>query len=160
MRKIVQNGLLLCLICLFNHSTFASAIEGLPSINAGVPFFYYNDLQKAADWYEHKLGLKKVAHKEWVIIFELTPTSQIGLVNASGGSLEPTDNKGALLSIETNELEAWYERLKSVEGINMIHGIEIGAGGMIEEFRMTDPGGYVIEFFRWKLAPDERMTGS
>jgi catechol 2,3-dioxygenase-like lactoylglutathione lyase family enzyme len=121
-----------------------------PSIAGGVPFFYYNDLNAAANWYENKLGLKRVTDEEWVVIFELTDTSYLGLVNASGGSLKPTENKGALLSIETAELEAWYEKLKDVEGINMIHGIEEGADGMIDEFRMTDPGGYVIEFFRWR----------
>jgi len=121
-----------------------------PSIAAGVPFFYYNDLNAAANWYENKLGLKKVTEEEWVVIFELTDTAYIGLVNASGGSLKPTADKGVLLSIETAELEAWYEKLKDIEGINMIHGIEEGADGMIDEFRMTDPGGYIIEFFRWR----------
>ena len=121
-----------------------------PSIAGGVPFFYYHDLPAAADWYQNKLGLKPVTEEDWVVIFELTPTSFIGLVNASGGSLRPTADKGALLSIETAELEAWWEKLKNVEGINMIHGIEVGANGMIQEFRMYDPEGYIIEFFRWQ----------
>jgi hypothetical protein len=155
--RFVKTGLLLGLILFFNHSAIAGNGSKTPSIIAGVPFFYYQDLQVAADWYENKLGLKKVANKEWVVIFELIPGSQIGLVNASGGSLKPISEKGALLSIETEELEAWYERLKNVEGINMIHGIEVGAKGMIEEFRMTDPGGYIIEFFRWKLSPEQRI---
>ena len=126
-----------------------------PSIAGGVPFFYYNDLNAAANWYENKIGLKKVTEEEWVVIFELTDTSYLGLVNASGGSLKPTGGKGAVLSIETAELEAWYEKLKDVEGINMIHGIEEGADGMIDEFRMTDPGGYIIEFFRWRSHREE-----
>ena len=46
-----------------------------PSIAAGVPFFYYNDLNAAANWYENKIGLKKVTEEEWVVIFELTDTS-------------------------------------------------------------------------------------
>lgn len=138
----------------------ASVAEELPPITAGVPFFYYADLPTAADWYEHKLGLKKVANKDWVVIFALNDHSQIGLVNASGGSLVPTENKGALLSIETQALEQWYERLSGVDGINMIHGIESGAGGMIEEFRMRDPGGYIVEFFRWNLSPEERMSAN
>ncbi len=121
-----------------------------PSIAGGVPFFYYNDLNEAADWYENKLGLNKVTQEDWVVIFELTDTSYVGLVNATGGTLQPTENKGALLSIETAELEAWYEKLKDVEGINMIHGIEGSEDGWIEEFRMIDPGGYVVEFFRWR----------
>lgn len=127
-----------------------SADHSKPSIANGVPFFYYDDLAAAASWYEHKIGLKKVTSEPWVVIFELTDTSQLGLVNATGGSLRPTENKGVVLSIETAELEAWYEKLKNVEGINMIHGIEAGADGMIEEFRMTDPGGYIVEFFRWR----------
>ena len=121
-----------------------------PSIAGGVPFFYYNDLKVAAAWYKNKLGLKPLTEEDWVVIFELTPTSFLGLVNASGGSLRPTANKAALLSIETAELEAWWEKLKDVEGIDMIHGIEDGGEGMIEEFRMNDPEGYIIEFFRWR----------
>lgn len=134
-----------------------AAEDAHPSIAAGVPFFYYQDLPAAADWYKNKLGLKALTEEDWVVIIELTPTSFIGLVNASGGSLRPTADKGALLSIETAELEAWWDKLKDVEGIDMIHGIETGAGGMIEEFRMNDPEGYIVEFFRWsKSRPEAR----
>jgi catechol 2,3-dioxygenase-like lactoylglutathione lyase family enzyme len=69
-----------------------------PRIDAGVPFFYYSDLNQAADWYENKLGLKKIADEDWVVIFALNPYSQIGLVDATGGSLRPIEDKGALLS--------------------------------------------------------------
>ncbi len=133
----------------------ASQQHHAPSIASGIPFFYYSDLPEAAEWYEKKLGLSKATEEEWVVIFELTDTSYLGLVNASGGSLSPTESKGVVLSIETVELEAWYEKLKDVDGINMIHGIEEGAAGMIDEFRMTDPGGYIVEFFRWRSHRDE-----
>ncbi len=128
----------------------SAAQHANPSIAGGVPFFYYSDLDEAADWYENKLGLETVTKEDWVVILKLTDTSYLGLVNATGGSLKPTENKGAMLSIETAELEAWYEKLKDVDGINMIHGIEGSEDGWIEEFRMTDPGGYIIEFFRWR----------
>lgn len=97
-----------------------------------------------------KLGFKKLTDEDWVVIFKITDTSYIGLVNATGGSLKPTAEKGALLSIETAELESWYEKLDAIDGIHMIHGIERSDDGMIEEFRMTDPGGYIVEFFRWR----------
>lgn len=122
-------------------------------IGGGVPFFYYHDLSAAVDWYEHKLGLRKVANEGWVAIMEITPTSFIGLVNATGGTLQPAMKKGALLSIETPDLEAWYARLAATAGSNITQGIEIGAKGKIEEFRMQDPGGYVVEFFRWRDRP-------
>ena len=122
-------------------------------ISAGVPFFYYQDLTVAADWYEHTLGLRKVADEGWVAIIEITPTSFIGLVNATDGTLRPTAEKNVLLSIETPDLEAWHEKLTATPGSNITQNIEIGAKGKIEEFRMQDPGGYVVEFFRWRDRP-------
>lgn len=151
----VTVALLIALVTV--QPSIASDGDTPPPITGGVPFFYYNDLKAAADWYENQLGLKKVAEKNWVVVFELTPSSYIGLVNASGGSMVPTEKKGALLSIEAQELEAWYEYLKDKPGVELIHGIEEGASGMIEEFRMEDPGGYIVEFFRWKLTPEQRL---
>lgn len=119
-------------------------------IAGGVPFFYYQDLAAAANWYEHELGLRRVADEGWVVIIEITPTSFIGLVNASDGTLRPIEEKGALLSIETPDLEAWYARLKESPNSNITQGIKIGAKGKIEEFRLEDPGGYAVEFFRWR----------
>jgi catechol 2,3-dioxygenase-like lactoylglutathione lyase family enzyme len=145
----------LMLISVLMNVTVLASESVNPSIASGVPFFYYHDLQGAADWYENKLGLKIVTNESWVVIFELTPSSHLGLVSASGGSLKPTKNKGALLSIETADLEGWWDKLKDTEGINMIHGIESGAKGMIEEFRMYDPEGYIVEFFRWHSSREE-----
>ncbi|MEJ8566200.1 VOC family protein [Elongatibacter sediminis] len=142
-------SILLSLLLLLFVQSASAADDSAPEITAGVPFFYYTDLPEAVDWYKNKLGLEALVEDDWVVIIRITDSSYLGLVNASGGSLVPTDNKGALLSIETPELEGWWDRLKDVEGINMIHGIEVGGGGMIEEFRMTDPGGYIVEFYRW-----------
>ena len=130
--------------------TTVAADEGHPSIAGGVPFFYYSDLQAAADWYRNVLGLKPVTEEDWVVIFELTADSYIGLVNATGGALKPIEDKGALLSIDTAELEAWWDKVKDVEGIEIKNGIITGADGMIEQFSLYDPGGYIVEFFRWK----------
>lgn len=129
---------------------FASQPHANPSVAAGVTFFYYDDLDEAADWYENKLGLNKLTDEGWVVIFELTESSHLGLVNASDGTLKPTENKGAMFSIDTADLEAWYEKLKDVDEINMRQGMQESTNGMIEVFSVTDPGGYIIEFFRWR----------
>ncbi len=129
---------------------FASQPHANPSVAAGVTFFYYDDLDEAADWYENKLGFETTTKEDWVVLLKLTDASYLGLVNATEGSLKPTENKGAMLSIETAELEAWYEKLKDVDGINMRQGMQESTNGMIEVFSVTDPGGYIIEFFRWR----------
>lgn len=150
--KVATALLALSFLSLIGCDTKSQDQETL-RIAGGVPFFYYQDLAKAADWYEHELGFRKVADEGWVVIIEITPTSFIGLVNASDGTLRPMEAKGALLSIETPDLEAWYEQLAAKPGSNITQDIEIGAKGVIDEFRLEDPGGYVVEFFRWRDRP-------
>jgi predicted enzyme related to lactoylglutathione lyase len=145
-KSFITLGLVLNL--LFFTQAYAEQ-DSHPSIAGLVPFFYYSDLKEAADWYENTFGFKKLTDEGWVVIFETTDTSYIGMVNATGGTLKPTEDKGVLLSIETAELEAWYEKLSATEGSNIIQGIKNNDNGLIEEFRLVDPGGYIIEFFRW-----------
>ena len=110
--------------------TVIAADDGHPAVTGSLPFFYYNDLPAAADWYRNKLGLKPLTEEDWVVIFELNDSSYIGLVKAGSGLLKPTEDKGAIFSIDTPELEAWWDRLKDMEGINIKNGIRTGADGM------------------------------
>ena len=130
--------------------TVIAADDGHPGVAASLPFFYYNDLPGAVDWYRNKLGLKPLTEEDWVVIFELNPSSYFGLVKAGSGLLKPTEDKGAIFSIDTPDLEAWWDRLKDMEGINIKNGIRTGADGMIDSFSVYDPEGYIVEFFRWK----------
>ncbi len=141
-------GLVTCTASL--STTVFAADDGHPVVTRSLPFFYYNDLPAAADWYRNKLGLKPLTEEDWVVIFELNESSCIGLVKAGSGLLKPTEDKGAIFSIDTPELEAWWDRLKDMEGINIKNGIRTGADGMIESFSVYDPEGYIVEFFRWK----------
>ena len=56
------------------------------------------------------------------------------------GALRPIEEKGALLSIDTAELEAWWDKVKDAPGIEIKNGIITGADGMIEQFSLYDPG--------------------
>ncbi len=133
-----------------SQATVLAADDGHPAVTGSLPFFYYNDLPAAADWYRNKLGLKPLTEEDWVVIFELNASSYIGLVKTGSGLLEPTEDKGAIFSIDTPELEAWWDRLKDMEDIDIKNGIRTGSDGMIESFSVYDPEGYIVEFFRWK----------
>lgn len=134
-------------------SPAAAISASIPDISAEVPFFYYNHLDAAKDWYEHKLGLKKVADHGWFAVFKVAPHAYLGLINATEGSLKPVPDKGVLLSISTNNLEAWYKRLKGVKGMEFATDLHIAAKGLVEEFSVRDPEGYLVEFFHWKSDP-------
>ena len=64
-----------------------------------------------------------------------------------------------MLSVETDALEAWYARLVGARGTRWYQrdrgskaAPSISQHKDIEEFRVVDPGGYIIEFYRWKPA--------
>ena len=45
-------------------------------------FFYYNNLEKAADFYKNIMRFELVMEKEWVKIFRIKENAHLGLVNS------------------------------------------------------------------------------
>jgi catechol 2,3-dioxygenase-like lactoylglutathione lyase family enzyme len=120
-----------------------------PSITGVLTLFYYRDLAAARNWYENRLGFERTMDIEGGVIFRIHEHSHIALVAGDFGSQRPIGgrNKGAMLSIQTDQLEAWYRRFAGVEGTES--GICVGAGGRTREFKIYDPEGYSLEFFEW-----------
>lgn len=126
-----------------------------PRIAGAVSFFYYHDLDAAVRWYETCLGLGKRFDDGWVVIFELARGGYIGLVDAANGALKPQadQDKGAIIALETPDLEDWYQRLRDDGGVTILEPPASGSKGLTEQFKVLDPGGYIVEFFRWRQLP-------
>jgi catechol 2,3-dioxygenase-like lactoylglutathione lyase family enzyme len=127
--------------------TPAKEEQRLPSVTAIAPNFYYHDLQKAKEWYVDKLGFRPVFVDDWLVMVEVAPGMEIALVDGVSGSLKP--------------VEEWFEHVSRLEGVEWFQytaddaAADQPARGIrehetIEEFRILDPGGYIIEFYRWK----------
>ena len=144
---------LLCLFVLFNGKVLAE--ENLPATHGMMTFFYYDRHAEAVDFYTNTLGFKEVFNDGWLVIVESAPGSRIALANSEKGSMKPVKNKGALIAVETEELEAWFELLKG-RGVEFISGWE--DGDYVAQFRIYDPGGYIVEFVRWKQKYRERFS--
>ncbi len=119
-----------------------------PAINGVHTMFYYENLPRATEWYD-RIGFENVLRLEFVSIFRLSSSSYLSLVDGHHGSQRPVKKKGAILSIETTDLEGWHRHLftKDVEGVGV--GLDIGCGGRTVEFKLIDPEGYTLEFFQW-----------
>ncbi|MDG1986606.1 MAG: hypothetical protein P8J18_01380 [Halieaceae bacterium] len=50
------------------------------SIKENIVMLYYKDLAAVEPFYEDTLGLKKTFNQDWSKIYQLTPTSFIGLI--------------------------------------------------------------------------------
>lgn len=129
-----------------------------PPVTAVVTNFYYQDLAAARKWYTQDLGFPVIYDDGWVVIVEAGPGMQIALVDAAKGALKAVKDKGAMLAIETKHLEDWYDYVRAIPGIEWYpyngedpqhfqHGIR--QHGDYAEFRVLDPGGYIVEFYRW-----------
>lgn len=122
-----------------------------PDIAGAITFFYYDDLDAAVRWYRDVIGFEPYLVQDWLVLMRVGPGHSLGLVDAVSGSQRPIQglNKGATLSIETQELEQWHSRLKAAGSAGLDDGFQPGCRGRTTEFRVRDPGGYFVEFFRW-----------
>ena len=158
-RNVLRSGCWI-LISAFTWPVFArQPVRTPPPVNAVVTNFYYNNLPAAKEWYVDEMGFPVIYDDGWVVIVEVGKGMQIALVDASRGALKAVKNKGAMLAIETGALEQWHDYVSKIGGIEWYpyngedprhfkHGIR--THGDYEEFRVLDPGGYIIEFYRWK----------
>jgi predicted enzyme related to lactoylglutathione lyase len=116
-----------------------------------ITFFYYRDLERAAAFYRDVIGLPARMDSDWCVLLEIAPNVQLGLVNAQAGSQRPIlgPHKGAILSLEVDDLEARLARLKRLGGASLKTRIVEGCCGRTREFKIRDPEGYTVEFFTW-----------
>lgn len=126
----------------------------VPAYDGAITFFYYEQLEPAVRWYRDVIGFQPVMIEDWMALFQITPGHRLGLVGSAEGSQYPVAgaNKGTMLSIETDRLEEWHQRLQSAAVQALDQGFQPGCRGRTVEFRVRDPGGYYLEFFRW-VAP-------
>ncbi len=124
-----------------------------PAIARGLVFFYYDDLPAAVAWYRRVLAPRCLMELDWVVILSIGPGNfTLGLVDSKRGILRAGEDKSALLSVETQALESWLERISALAPESIAQGIGSGGHGLVDQFIVRDPGGYLVEFFRWKKA--------
>jgi catechol 2,3-dioxygenase-like lactoylglutathione lyase family enzyme len=124
--------------------------ENRPPVKGQATFLYYDDLEGAARFYGDVLGLEKTFALDWVQIFEVSPGSSIGLVNATRGAHRPSAEKPVMVSlvVAPDELDRWYAYLKG-KGVDVGAPPQTGADGNIRAFSFKDPEGYTLEVFAW-----------
>ncbi len=125
--------------------------SGLPPFIGEVTFLYFNDVDKAADFYGNTLRLTKTFDAGWVRIFTIAPSSSVALVDAAKGAHRASEDKPVTLAMvvsDGKDVDRWYEYLKT-RGVS-IHMPPFDAPSVnVREFRFTDPEGYTLEIFAW-----------
>jgi catechol 2,3-dioxygenase-like lactoylglutathione lyase family enzyme len=133
----------------------SALLSAAPSrdIIANNAFFYYADLPGAWRFYTEKLGLETVADYGFAKILQVADTSYLILVDATKGMHSAAEPKTVAMALVTDELEPWFERLKSL-GVPMRNELTVEPGRPHDGFVAVDPEGYFLEFERFNPHPE------
>lgn len=115
-----------------------------PEAKGLLTFFYYKDLDKAAEFYEKIMGFELVQDQQWAKIFKVQENSYMGCVDGNVGYHKYSDTKPVMLTVIVDDPDAWYEHFKenNIETLNEPHDDkELN----LRIFLLEDPEGYVIE---------------
>lgn len=124
-------------------------------MNETITFFYYEDIDAVAPFYDQILRLERTMDEDWVKIFRITATSSVGLVQEGRGFHSVSEAKPAMLSIVTDDVDHWYEVLVASNAVirSKLRPADDDAdssGAPVRGFVIEDPGGYTLEFFSWQ----------
>ena len=118
-------------------------------IEASNLFLYYNDLEKASDFYSNTLGMEEIADYEMAKIFRISSESYLVLVDAERGMHDADEPKTVALALITDQLDEWYDYIKTKD-IEIKYDYKPKEGGAHDGFVIYDPEGYLLEFERFK----------
>ena len=122
-----------------------------PRIASQVTFLYFNELDKAAAFYAKNVGLRLTFDGGWVKIFEISPSSSVGLVDATHGAHRPATEKPVMVSMVMStpaEVDRWYAQLKS-QGVQIPKPPVNSDKVAVRAFEFKDPEGHSLEVFAW-----------
>ena len=122
-----------------------------PAAVGQVTFLYFNDLDKAASFYVKTLGLRVTFDGGWVRIVSLSPTSSVGLVDATHGAHKPAAEKPVMVSLVMDtpkQVDEWFAHLKA-QGVTIPEPPSDSDRVPVRAFGFKDPEGHSLEVFAW-----------
>ena len=112
-------------------------------MNGQISWVYTEDLEATACFYAEVLGFDCCREETNARIFDVGCGASIGVCEAFADRV--VEPRGGMISIVTDDVDAWYSKLKSA-------GTSIDAPPRhleqfgIYTFFVNDPNGYIIEF--------------
>lgn len=126
------------------------------SVQANLVFLYYRGLPAAARFYEEIVGLDRLVDQGFCFIYQVSPTSFVGLVDESQGLHRASEAKSVTLSFITEEIDAWYAHL-TAHGVAIHRPLADATRHPTRGFVALDPEGYFLEFERFQDHPQNAL---
>jgi catechol 2,3-dioxygenase-like lactoylglutathione lyase family enzyme len=122
-----------------------------PAIDEQVTFIYTTDLERSADFYERVLRLRLALDQGGCRIYHVAGGAYIGVCQRAAGDIQPPslDKHSVILTLVTEEVDAWYERLAG-HGVAFEARPRLNAEYGIYHVFLRDPNGYLLEIQRFE----------
>ena len=132
-------------------SSAAGQRSAVPDVHDQVTFLYYADLLEPRRFYGEVLGMPRYYETPWVTLYRSSPGATIGIVKRTHDSMSADTKRDAVMvSIVTNDVNAWYQRLKRGGRVRFEKDLYDHPDVPIRAFLIRDPAGYSVEFFQWR----------
>jgi len=115
------------------------------SVQANIVFLYYKDIPRAQRFYEDVLGLRLTVDQGFAKIYQVSPTSFVGLVDESQGLHRASEQKPVTLSFVVDRVDDWHAWLQA-KGVTIRHPVRDATRHPTRGFVALDPEGYFLEF--------------
>ena len=121
-------------------------------VQANIVWLYYKDVPKAQRFYEDVLGLALMVDQGFAKVYQVSPTSFIGLVDEAQGLHRASDTKPVTVSFVTEQIDEWYQYLQG-KGVKIRSPLGDATRHPTRGFVALDPEGYFLEFERFLDQP-------
>jgi len=112
--------------------------------HAQITLLYFRNVEKAYHFYEEVLCLTLRIDQGYGRIYQVSGNALLGVMDEKRGFLQSGSGKSVMISLITDEVDEWYERLQE-KGVKLLSKPltkeEIG----IRSFLFEDPEGYILE---------------
>ena len=122
------------------------------SLEGTLTLFYYDNLEKAFNFYHDVIGFEFVADFGYVKIFKVLDGALLGLVDGELGSHRTSPSKPVRLVVMVKDIDAWFRRVKA-GGVDTFEPEPFtGVKMKLKGFTFEDTEGYTVEMVQY-LSP-------
>jgi catechol 2,3-dioxygenase-like lactoylglutathione lyase family enzyme len=117
-------------------------------VQANIVWLYYRDVPAAQRFYGGVLGLPLVVDQGFAKVYQVSPTSFVGLVDEAQGLHRASETKAVTVSFVTEQIDEWYSYLRA-KGVTIRNPLGDATRHPTRGFVALDPEGYFLEFERF-----------
>ena len=121
-------------------------------VDGSITFFYYEDLEKADEFYDDVMGFEKVIDMDFAKVFRVSGGAHFGIVDGTRGSMRPTEDKPVMFTVIADDIEAWHGYLKE-RGVEIDQPPKVASYLKMKTMLFRDSEGYVIEILEFLTKP-------